>query len=397
MSVIKDLAVEYHQQDTDYYCGAACAQMVLQEIGAGHLPQDDLYNDNHTHSITESGWASGPDGLTWTMNHRKPASFANYFVLFEQLTEDSISRKIVWTIYHYGVAPIAMVYGWAHWIVIRGYDISAAPVDYADSSYLINGFYVNNPWPPTPSPGPPPPHSTGDICGSGGIYGVANEHIAYGTWQTDYMTGVPSGHWAGKYLAVCDPDPAPQKMGRKREIRREFDGERILDKQTAARWALTGLRDSGLARHDRLKELVHKVEPGEPILVQRLDRKNDFYYITPMSRAGRNIDLLVSIDARFADYKQTSFTTNEESSLSFQPLSREEILRMLGRRVVVGKEVIPIHPEAICIYPTLVWRPCEESLSPFWPFHMVTIGQYRLYIRIDGAIFTSLTSKIQGI
>jgi len=116
-----------------------------------------------------------------------------------------------------------------------------------------------------------------------------------------------------------------------------------------------------------------------------------------MSRAGRNIDLLVSIDARFADYKQTSFTTNEESSLSFQPLSREEILRMLGRRVVVGKEVIPIHPEAICIYPTLVWRPCEESLSPFWPFHMVTIGQYRLYIRIDGAIFTSLTLKIQGI
>jgi len=26
-----------HQQDTDYYCGAACAQMVLESIGAGLL------------------------------------------------------------------------------------------------------------------------------------------------------------------------------------------------------------------------------------------------------------------------------------------------------------------------------------------------------------------------
>ena len=26
----QDLPVPYHQQDTDYYCGAACAQMVLR-------------------------------------------------------------------------------------------------------------------------------------------------------------------------------------------------------------------------------------------------------------------------------------------------------------------------------------------------------------------------------
>jgi hypothetical protein len=37
MSVTENLAVQMHQQDTDYYRGGACAQMVLETIGAGLL------------------------------------------------------------------------------------------------------------------------------------------------------------------------------------------------------------------------------------------------------------------------------------------------------------------------------------------------------------------------
>ena len=105
MPVNEDLPVVYHQQDTNYYCGAACAQMVLDEIGAGLLPQDDLYNETHSHSTTEAGWATGPDGLQYTMNDRRPASFNNWFALFTLANEDSISRKICWTIHHYKVGP----------------------------------------------------------------------------------------------------------------------------------------------------------------------------------------------------------------------------------------------------------------------------------------------------
>ncbi len=42
----------YHQKDTGYYCGAACAQRVLDECGVGLLDQDTLYNDNYSHSRT---------------------------------------------------------------------------------------------------------------------------------------------------------------------------------------------------------------------------------------------------------------------------------------------------------------------------------------------------------
>ena len=127
MPTTENLAVSYHQQDTDYYCGAACAQMVLDSLGAGLLDQNQLYNDNHSHSTTEAGWATAPDGLQWTMHNYEPPApagpphYGSYdFVLFALDTEDAISRKIVWTLHHYQAAPIAMVYGWQHWIVVRG-------------------------------------------------------------------------------------------------------------------------------------------------------------------------------------------------------------------------------------------------------------------------------------
>ena len=147
------------------------------------------------------------------MNNRKPPGSNYYFVIYPNVnSKDAISRKIVWTIHHYKVAPIALVFGSAHWIVVRGFDASAAPTTYDDTSYSIDGFYVNNPWPPVPSfyapptppPPPPPPHSVGDGCGTGGNRGVADEHITYQKWQDTYMTGVNFGHWNGQFVAVCD-------------------------------------------------------------------------------------------------------------------------------------------------------------------------------------------------
>ncbi|MBC7873948.1 MAG: hypothetical protein H7Y01_08130 [Ferruginibacter sp.] len=398
MPVTENLPTEYHQQDTNYYCGAACAQMVLHSIGAGHLSQDDLYNDNHSHSVIEGGWYTAPDGLGWTLNNRKPAAFTNHFVLFEPTDEETISRKIVWTIHHYMVAPVAMVYGSAHWIVVKGFEASAAPSSSGDSSYSITGFFINNPWPPTPGP-LPPPHSTGDLCGSGGDYGIVNEHISYGTWQGTYMTGIPGGHWAGKFVALCDPEPAAKRSGIQSEVKRYADGEKIIDKKMAMEQAMRGIEEYRLTKHKDLKKILANTKPADPVLVHRLDKPNEFYYIVPLQGEGRNTVSLVNVDARFGNYMQSGFAANETSKISFKPLAKEAILKLLGKRLVMKREkrVITIYPEAICIYPALVWRPCRESLSPYMPFHMVTVGDERIYIRVDGRVFTSLHINEKGI
>lgn len=90
------------------------AQPVLRwcwrSAGPASWTRTRVYNDNHSHSVAEPGWYTAPDGLTWTMNAQQSSK---YFVLDALDSEDAISRMLCWTIHHYQVAPIAMVYGWA--------------------------------------------------------------------------------------------------------------------------------------------------------------------------------------------------------------------------------------------------------------------------------------------
>jgi hypothetical protein len=394
----ENLAVGYHQQDTDYYCGAACAQMVLDSIGAGILDQVPLYADNHSHSTIEPAWYTGPDGLTWTLNDRRPAAFGNHFVLFALTSEDLISRKIVWTIHHYQVAPVALVYGWQHWIVVRGYDASAAPSTYSDTSYSINAFDVNNPWPPTPSPAPPPPHTAGDACGGGGMRGIANEHITYATWQSTYMTGVPGGYWLGKFVAVCDPEPPPDWHGDRRPNPERRPRDRLLNAEEAAERAGAGLKEYGLHEREDWARPLEGAEPQEPVLVERLDRVGTYYYIVPMGRE-RGVSAAVSVDARFGDYLQ-AVALPEPGPNILEPLERKSTLEhLLDRRIELPErrgELI-VDADLLCIYPVLVWKPCRESLSPFYPFRMITVGNQQLYVRSDGRVFTQLHDTARGI
>ena len=72
---------------------------------------------------------------------------------------------------------------------------------------------------------------------------------------------------------------------------------------------------------------------------------------------------------------------------------------VVGRRVELPSRLghVLVRPEAVCQYPTLVWKPCLESLSPFYPFHMFTAGGHPIYVRTDGIIFTELHDNYQGI
>jgi hypothetical protein len=79
---------------------------------------------------------------------------------------------------------------------------------------------------------------------------------------------------------------------------------------------------------------------------------------------------------------------------------RKSVLeRIVGNRFELGKRQgrLLVRKEAVCMYPTLVWKPCRESLSPFWPFYLFTVGAYRLYVRIDGAVFTTLHDQDRGL
>jgi hypothetical protein len=404
MPVSHNLTVQMHQQDTSYYCGAACAQMVLETIGAGLLDQDDLYADNHSHSTIDSGvsWATGPDGLQWTMMDRRPPGFTNYFALYALDTEDLISRKLCWTIHHYQVAPIALVYGWAHWIVVRGYTTSAHPSSSGDNSYTIDAFDINNPWPPTPSAdtpalAPPPPHTATDGCGTGGNRGLANEHITYATWQSTYMTGVPGGHWNGKFVAVCDPEPPAKRGGPQRAPTQRRGSGNLLKHEALVAGAVDGLKAYGLAKRKDWRALRNAKPAGKSQIVHRLDHTDSFYALVPFETSD-GVVALVSVDGRWGDYLQSVLLPDLEKPSA--RLTREQALeRVIGQRIDLGHKRgrLLVRKDAVCIYPHLVWRPCLESLSPYYPFYMFTVGSHHLYVRVDGPVFASLTLDMKGV
>src|SRR6266568_7150129 len=71
--------------------------------------RNGIYTDERNHTNELASWYNPPDGLQWVLNDRGPAGFGGWFALYSLATEDAISRKLCWTIHHYGVAAIAMV------------------------------------------------------------------------------------------------------------------------------------------------------------------------------------------------------------------------------------------------------------------------------------------------
>jgi hypothetical protein len=110
--------------------------------------------------------------------------------------------------------------------------------------------------------------------------------------------------------------------------------------------------------------------------------------------------VVVCIDARFGNYQRAartaSRTGNALGNLDFDPMAALD--KVLARPIDLGRKGRLIVRKAACaLYPTLVWRPCRESMSPYVPFFMVSVGTHRLYVRVDGRIFTRLHTSDRGI
>jgi hypothetical protein len=192
--------VPYHRQQNWFYCGAASAQMVLESLGVTELSQDDLYRQTRDNSVERSLWRSPPDGMAWMLNARRALGSETRFAIIAANDAESQARWLVWYLHRSETPPIVLVETRMHWLVVCSYEASAAPASPHDTTYRIDGFVVNDPWPPQ-SGGSGQLHANGSH--SAGT-GCPNQHIAYSTWLDRYATRVDVGRWKGKHLAVCD-------------------------------------------------------------------------------------------------------------------------------------------------------------------------------------------------
>ena len=392
MSWMIHTGCRYHTQDTGYYCGAASAMMILAEIGVDYanLDQDDLYTSNHNNNAVSSGWATDPYGLRFTLIDRKPASFNNTFVVRKPNSEADGSRDIVFTLHKYEVSPAVLVFGCAHWIVVPGVQTDVEPVPGA--TYTIEGFWINNPIHEDNEP-----HSATDICGSGGTHGSANEFVTYSDWQPTYFTGCDYDDPLGndQFNSVCEPDVRDIELPFRREKKYFSDGHKIIRKKEALEFVQIGLKEHGLLEHKSVIEAIEGSKPIEPILVMRLDQPNNYYYLIPWQQK-ENVTALARVDARYGTFSGIQMLNRP---IKTEMLNRDMIMKQASGLRFDLPEMhgrLRFFPETACLSPALVWRPCWESWSPNLPFYQYTIGEIVFYIRLDGKIFTSLTTTGRG-
>jgi hypothetical protein len=409
----QNLQVPYHQQNTGDYCGPACAEMVLSFLRGTLLQQEDLFNQICSYNIHENGWVTDPAGLLGVLNN--PPSLSSLparFSLDALESEDAVSRKICWTIHAssqrdaLAIAPIALVLDKTHWVVVRGYTATAEPGCPSDTGYAIDSFDINDPSPQVPvsdPPPPPPPHDPDDGCGDGGARGTPNGNVSYGTWRDTYLARVNSGYWQGKFVALCNTDPPSNAAASTGEIAlgdvAPGDG-RLLRAESIAEVAVMEMKARGLLERSAWAEAFGG-RPGRPILVQRLDRLDSFYYLVPFDGSDGAPGGAVAVDARYGNYRQSVVFTQKErrgfrqfeelENVAEHVVDRQFELDKPGRRLFVRRE-------ALCVHPTAVWRTCAESLSPLDPFYMVSYGAHRFFIRArDGARFSKLTVGLYGL
>ncbi len=385
----KNITTPYYTQTTSYYCGAASAQMILnsQNLGIYVASQDTLYNYIHSHNIC-TGWASDPRGLSDVLNHygnshTPPA----YFVAYTPSSQDDGIKKLAYTIDHYGVPPASLVYGCAHWVVVRGVITDVQPT--SSPSYTIYGFFVNDPWYGTNSLG-------------------ENKYVTINSWKTDYFTGC---EWCGsgtgnKFISVVDPEPPqainlqfPKILERRAQI---ISAREAQDFAAEAMKQFESQKEYQKGFTEPL-EVMRASKIGTPVLVKRSDRQQDAYYIVPLMRGnltsgailidGYSGQLLeatyvkkpVEYTARLMPDKARELFRKNIPTLRIRPELLKEI-QIPGRisfsseaqaaeniREMKTIQQLNIKPSEVNVTSMeLVWEPSADSQNPYYPLWRAT-------------------------
>ncbi len=373
-----DLKIAYYQQETNYCCGAAVAQMILAEIGATKLSQKTLYNSNNSHNQAD-GWFTDPEGLDFTLDHFKPTWFDSRFVIREKSSEIEQSKGLVYTLYNYKVAAAALVLGGAHWVVVRGANTTKDP---ASSSYAINGFYVNDPWPPSAGKSKGPGH--------------ANTYITYANWKSRYMKPVVGNDvWAHQYITVHHPRQGELGELEPTDHGLKHDGSSLVDGSQAREFAKQGGQQHGLHDQEDFGEVLSGGNYRDGLLVQSLDRRDDFYSSVPIEHAG-GLNATVMVDGRYGNLLGVHKHLDPLETLVISAEKARQ--RVLSQAIDFGDErgLVSVREEVLSQHPSFVWQPCRESRTPFHPFHMFHVGADRVYVGYDGTVYPNLTPLGRG-
>ena len=195
------------------------------------------------------------------------------------------------------------------------------------------------------------------------------------------------------------PEAEPGDRASDRAGDREFGPSSVISPAEAQAGAQRGIEAYGLlSRSDWQRVLSPPARALQPILVLRLDATelaDAYYYLVPFGPSDEAVGAVVRVDGVSGEYLEANAFAPTGSTRSWGSMIADWRSEGATRRRIASRTryrgTFAADPHGIGIHPSLVWRPCVESRSPYYPFRLVSIGDERRYVRIDGEEFESLT------
>lgn len=168
-----------------------------------------------------------------------------------------------------------------------------------------------------------------------------------------------------------------------------YDQRNLISPSEAQKFAFYGIEHHNLhLQQNDYSKVLKDTTSGIPSLVQRIDRKNEFYYLVPLLR-GEKVVAVVILDAKNGQFMEMSQVRESEEYFLLQEVEAKEILlHKLAQKKWRKKKIISS---------SLVWQPCEQTQSPYAPLWKFIINKHEFFVSQDKKVFDKLTEpKIFG-
>lgn len=389
----RTIDVRYHQQDEADFCGAAVAQMILAQLGAGILDQGNLQGE--AAPIGQTGIEDRQLGKL--LESRRPQDGGPPFVVSRDDDPGTGVRRIFAALMITGCAVPASVVDGTHWVAVTGvvFDADATPEDAE-----IRGFFIHNPEPEHTKNAPPgtnarnaPPHSADDTCGHGHGFGSPNTFVTIHEWLNLYWAP-PSRRGGVPYVTI--PRGGRDLYGSVRAETTAVPPGKPLEAAALRERAIAGISAYGiLLPKSPLAKALADPTYVEPVLqissmsnIPSLKSSERYYVVQVHGAQGAAAYVRIGAsDGRFLSVETPiAFHLLPEDLFDFASgaLARyEEKNGALGTWSVTGERSFTVHP-------TLVWRPCLQSTSPFQPFVQINLAGTIVYVTMDGKVHPEL-------
>jgi hypothetical protein len=133
----------------------------------------------------------------------------------------------------------------------------------------------------------------------------------------------------------------------------------------------------GLERTDSSRRAARGGRAGTPRLVRTLDAYGHDYFLVPWHDT-HGVIAIVQVDA----------ASGETASLVVLPIA---VSRLIPTQDDARRAVVTQLRQEPTGEPELVWRPCEETGSPFQPLYRVPLADGEVFVAVSGSIHRTLT------